>query len=146
MLRDDKKKLTIEEWCAKKAEIFSVITAEKLKPAHSLQHDRLIQIIKSSEAKEGWLTLYFRTKYENIMLVALVNISGYGSPLIRLERKSDGLIPVSEGTDFSTKISEKETLKGYRIIFIVPEKFRDGADDFSSWLSAYIQQFSEEEY
>lgn len=146
MLRPDRKKLPIEEWHTRKTEIFSVITAENLRPAKSLQHDRLLNSIKSSEAKEGWLTLYFRTQHENVNLVALVNISGSGNPLIRLEGKSDGLIPVSESAGLSAKSSERETPSGYRIIFIVPEKFRDGANDFSSWISVYIQQFSEEEY
>lgn len=146
MLRVDKKKLPLEVWRTKKAEIFTVITPENVNPAKFLQHDRLINSLKSSDVKEGWLTLYFMTSRENVRLAVFVNISGNVNPFLRLESESDGLIPVSEVADLSAKISERETASGYRIIFTVQEKFIEGANDFNSFISAYIQQFSEEEY
>ena len=146
VLRPDSKKLPIEEWHTKKAEIFRVITVENLKPSKSFQHERLIDSIKSLRVKEGWLTLYFRTEHEKLRLAAFVNISGNSNPILRLECESSELIPISDGADLTAKIFERKTASGYRIIFNVSEKFMNGANDFNNCISAYIQRFLEEEH
>ena len=138
MLRPDKKKLPIETWRKKKAEIFTVITAENLKPSQSLHHDRMIDALRSSESKEGWLTLYFMTERENVRLAAFVNLSGNGSPSLRLAGE---LLPTAKGVNMSAKISERETAGGYRIIFDVSG---EGLNDFDSSISEFVNQFARE--
>ena len=138
MLRPDKKKLPIETWRKKKAEIFTVITPENLKPSQSLHHDRMIDALRSSESKEGWLTLYFMTERENVRLAAFVNLSGNGSPSLRLAGE---LLPTAKGVNMSAKISERETAGGYRIIFDVSG---EGLNDFDSSISEFVNQFARE--
>ena len=144
MLKPDKSRLPLDEWRRKKAEIFTPITAESLKPAKSVHHDKVINALKLSEAKEGRLTLYFRTDNENIRLAASVNISGNMNPVLRLESKSAGLIPTSKSVNLAEKISEPKSTSGYRIIFEVSEQFREGANDFSNSVSEYITQHRRE--
>ncbi len=52
MFRADKKKLTLEKWRTRKVEVFSIITPENVSPAKSLQHDMLINSLKSSDVKD----------------------------------------------------------------------------------------------
>ncbi len=141
MLKPDKKKLPIETWRKKKAEIFTVITPENLKPSQSLHHDRMINALRSSESKEGWLTLYFMTERENVRLAAFVNLSGNGSPSLRLAGESSGLIPTAKSVNMAAKISERETAGGYRIIFDVSG---EGLNDFDSSISEFVTQFARE--
>ena len=148
MLRPDKKKLPIETWRKKKAEIFTVITPENLKPSQSLHHDRMINALRSSESKEGWLTLYFMTERENVSLAAFVNLSGNGSPSLRLAGESSGLIPTAKSVNMSAKISEKkisekETDGSYRIIFYVSVS-GEALNDFDSSISKFVTQFARE--
>lgn len=139
----DTDKLPLDEWRRKKAEIFTALTPKNLKPAKSIQHDRLINALKSSGVKEGWLTLYFMTDNENVRLAASVNVSGNANPILRLKGESAGLIPAEDDT-IAAKISENPGDLDYEIIFEVSEKFREGKNDFDSRMSEYISQYRRE--
>ena len=144
MFRNDGKNLTLEVWRKEKERIFTdgLITPESIKPAKSLHHDSLIKRIKSSGATQGCLTLYFMTERENVRLAVFADISG-GNVILRL--KGEGLIPSEEGVNMAGKITEPPNpgYQSYKIIFNVPENFRGKENDFDSYISEFISQFTE---
>ena len=65
--------------------------------------------------------------------------------LTALRLKGEGLIPSEEGVNMAGKITEPPNpgYQSYKIIFNVPENFRGKENDFDSYISEFISQFTE---